>query len=161
MFKFFEVHFLKTAFFNPPLGDSHCFLFSVKPTMGVYQPTGYNENYMYLNMGMQTMPNGLVSSNEFGTILLTVPPPPPPPFPPLLGIFVKVWVEKCVFAPFVISKMQVLLGTFGTILGSCSRNESNHRFCIPIIMRTPFLAFLFPLPIPALLYEIKSGSRKA
>ena len=28
--------------------------------MGVYQPTGYNENYMYLNMGMQTMPNGLV-----------------------------------------------------------------------------------------------------
>lgn len=29
------------------------------------------------------------------------------------------------------------------------------------MIRTPFLAFLFPLPIPALLYEIKSGSRKA
>ena len=43
-------------------GDSHCFLFSAKPTMGVYQPTGYNENYMYLNRGMQTLPNGLVSN---------------------------------------------------------------------------------------------------
>jgi len=40
-------------------GDSYCFLFSIKPNMGVYHPTGYNENFMYLNMGMQTMPNGL------------------------------------------------------------------------------------------------------
>ena len=30
--------------------------------MAVYQPTEYNGNYMYLNMGMQTMPNGLVST---------------------------------------------------------------------------------------------------
>ncbi|XP_027060101.1 TLD domain-containing protein 1-like isoform X1 [Pocillopora damicornis] len=41
------------------VGDSYCFLFSLKPKMGVYHPTGYNENFMYLNMGMQTMPNGL------------------------------------------------------------------------------------------------------
>ena len=102
MFKFFEVHFLKTAFLNPPLGDSHCFLFSVKPTMGVYQPTGYNENYMYLNMGMQTMPNGLVSSNEFGTILLTVPPLPPSP--PLLGTFVRVWVGSVFLLPLLYQK---------------------------------------------------------
>ena len=33
--------------------------------MGVYHPTGYNENFMYLNMGMQTMPNGLVSNADF------------------------------------------------------------------------------------------------
>lgn len=102
MFKFFQVHFLKTAFFNPPLGDSHCFLFSVKPTMGVYQPTGYNENYMYLNMGMQTMPNGLVSSNELGTILLTVPPLPPSP--PLLGTFVRVWVGSVFLLPLLYQK---------------------------------------------------------
>ena len=102
MFKFSEVHFLKTACFNPPLGDSHCFLFSVKPTMGVYQPTGYNENYMYLNMGMQTMPNGLVSSNEFGTILLTVPSFPPSP--PLLGTFVRVWVGSVFLLPLLYQK---------------------------------------------------------
>ena len=36
--------------------------------MGVYQPTGYNENYMYLNIGMQTMPNGLVS-NDSGRVV--------------------------------------------------------------------------------------------
>lgn len=41
------------------VGDSYCFLFSLKPKMSVYHPTGYNENFMYLNMGMQTMPNGL------------------------------------------------------------------------------------------------------
>lgn len=52
---------------NLSVGDSYCFLFSVKPNMGVYHPTGYNENFMYLNMGMQTMPNGLVSSAELFT----------------------------------------------------------------------------------------------
>ncbi|KAJ8252198.1 hypothetical protein COCON_G00215100 [Conger conger] len=40
-------------------GDSRCFLFSVFPTMRVYTYTGYNEHYMYLNHGQQTMPNGL------------------------------------------------------------------------------------------------------
>ncbi|XP_020610901.1 TLD domain-containing protein 1-like [Orbicella faveolata] len=47
------------------VGDSYCFLFSVKPNMGVYHPTGYNENFMYLNMGMQTMPNGLGMGGQF------------------------------------------------------------------------------------------------
>ena len=51
-----------TLVFFLPIGDSYCFLFSLKPKMGVYHPTGYNENYMYLNMSMQTMPNGLVRS---------------------------------------------------------------------------------------------------
>ena len=100
LFKFSEVHFLKIALYNPPLGDSHCFLFSVKPTMGVYQPTGYNANYMYLNMGMQTMPNGLVSSNEFdqyNSINST-------PSPPLLGIFVKVWVGSAFLLPLFCQK---------------------------------------------------------
>ncbi|KAG5839817.1 hypothetical protein ANANG_G00209010 [Anguilla anguilla] len=40
-------------------GDSRCFLFSVFPTLRVYTCTGYNQHYMYLNQGQQTMPNGL------------------------------------------------------------------------------------------------------
>ncbi|KAJ8343918.1 hypothetical protein SKAU_G00312470 [Synaphobranchus kaupii] len=40
-------------------GDSRCFLFSVFPTLQVYTCTGYNQHYMYLNQGQQTMPNGL------------------------------------------------------------------------------------------------------
>ncbi|KAI1904565.1 hypothetical protein AGOR_G00006940 [Albula goreensis] len=40
-------------------GDSRCFLFSVFPSLRVFTCTGYNEHYMYLNQGQQTMPNGL------------------------------------------------------------------------------------------------------
>ncbi|XP_023683139.1 MTOR-associated protein MEAK7 [Paramormyrops kingsleyae] len=40
-------------------GDSRCFLFSVTPSLRLYTCTGYNQNYMYLNHGQQTMPNGL------------------------------------------------------------------------------------------------------
>ncbi|XP_051703306.2 MTOR-associated protein MEAK7 isoform X1 [Oryctolagus cuniculus] len=40
-------------------GDSRCFLFSVCPSMAVYTHTGYNDHYMYLNHGQQTIPNGL------------------------------------------------------------------------------------------------------
>ncbi|XP_034031614.1 MTOR-associated protein MEAK7 [Thalassophryne amazonica] len=40
-------------------GDSRCFLFTVFPRLRVYTPTGYNEHFMYLNHGQQTMPNGL------------------------------------------------------------------------------------------------------
>ncbi|KAM4722641.1 MTOR-associated protein MEAK7 [Rhinophrynus dorsalis] len=40
-------------------GDSRCFLFSISPRLDVYTYTGYNEHYMYLNHGQQTMPNGL------------------------------------------------------------------------------------------------------
>nr|XP_004663505.2 MTOR-associated protein MEAK7 isoform X2 [Jaculus jaculus]XP_044998074.1 MTOR-associated protein MEAK7 isoform X2 [Jaculus jaculus] len=40
-------------------GDNTCFLFSIAPRMAVYTHTGYNNHYMYLNHGQQTMPNGL------------------------------------------------------------------------------------------------------
>ncbi|XP_030045335.1 MTOR-associated protein MEAK7-like isoform X2 [Microcaecilia unicolor] len=40
-------------------GDNRCFLFSVFPRLEVYTYTGYNDHYMYLNHGQQTMPNGL------------------------------------------------------------------------------------------------------
>lgn len=40
-------------------GDSKCFLFSICPAMAVYTCTGYNDHYMYLNHGQQTIPNGL------------------------------------------------------------------------------------------------------
>ncbi|XP_010217555.1 PREDICTED: TLD domain-containing protein 1 [Tinamus guttatus] len=40
-------------------GDNKCFLFSVFPSLAVYTCTGYNDHYMYLNHGKQTMPNGL------------------------------------------------------------------------------------------------------
>ena len=41
-------------------GSSSCFLFTLKPDLGVYTATGYNQNFMYLNQGVQTLPNGLV-----------------------------------------------------------------------------------------------------
>lgn len=40
-------------------GDSRCFLFTVNPSLRVYNTTGYNQNFMYLNQNQQTMPNGL------------------------------------------------------------------------------------------------------
>lgn len=40
-------------------GDNKCFLFSVIPSMATYLHTGYNDHFMYLNQGQQTMPNGL------------------------------------------------------------------------------------------------------
>ncbi|KYO37899.1 TLD domain-containing protein 1 [Alligator mississippiensis] len=40
-------------------GDNRCFLFSIFPTLAMYLYTGYNDHYMYLNHGQQTMPNGL------------------------------------------------------------------------------------------------------
>lgn len=46
-------------------GDNRCFLFSVFPTLAVYTYTGYNDHYMYLNHGQQTMPNGLVSIQKW------------------------------------------------------------------------------------------------
>ncbi|XP_076126155.1 MTOR-associated protein MEAK7 isoform X1 [Alosa pseudoharengus] len=47
-------------------GDSRCFLFSVSPCMRVYTCTGYNQHYMYLNQGQQTMPNGLGMGGQHG-----------------------------------------------------------------------------------------------
>lgn len=40
-------------------GDNKCFLFSIAPRMATYLHTGYNNHFMYLNYGQQTMPNGL------------------------------------------------------------------------------------------------------
>uniref|UniRef100_A0A8C5QP75 MTOR-associated protein MEAK7 n=1 Tax=Leptobrachium leishanense TaxID=445787 RepID=A0A8C5QP75_9ANUR len=40
-------------------GDTRCFLFTASPKLNVYTCTGYNDHYMYLNHGQQTMPNGL------------------------------------------------------------------------------------------------------
>ena len=48
------------------IGSSSCFLFSLFPTMGVYSPTGYNDNYMYMQQSAQTMPNGIVSIPVLG-----------------------------------------------------------------------------------------------
>nr|KAG5695561.1 hypothetical protein BaRGS_033983 [Batillaria attramentaria] len=36
-----------------------CFLFRTHPNYGLYMATGYNTNFMYLNLNMQTLPNGL------------------------------------------------------------------------------------------------------
>ncbi|KAJ8416316.1 hypothetical protein AAFF_G00383380 [Aldrovandia affinis] len=47
-------------------GDSRCFLFSVFPKLCLYTYTGYNEHYMYLNQGQQTMPNGLGMGGQHG-----------------------------------------------------------------------------------------------
>ncbi|XP_078400701.1 MTOR-associated protein MEAK7 [Cetorhinus maximus] len=46
-------------------GDSKCFLFTLSPELGIYNCTGYNDHYMYLNHGQQTMPNGLGMGGQF------------------------------------------------------------------------------------------------
>ncbi|CAN9498677.1 unnamed protein product [Ophioblennius macclurei] len=47
-------------------GDSRCFLFSVFPRLRVYNATGYNQHFMYLNQNQQTMPNGLGMGGQHG-----------------------------------------------------------------------------------------------
>ncbi|KAM5262622.1 MTOR-associated protein MEAK7 [Ctenodactylus gundi] len=47
-------------------GNNKCFLFSISPRMAVYTPTGYNDHYMYLNHGQQTIPNGLGMGGQYG-----------------------------------------------------------------------------------------------
>ncbi|NXS09446.1 TLDC1 protein, partial [Neodrepanis coruscans] len=47
-------------------GDNRCFLFSVCPCLAVYTYTGYNDHFMYLNHGQQTMPNGLGMGGQHG-----------------------------------------------------------------------------------------------
>uniref|UniRef100_A0A671KZA4 MTOR-associated protein MEAK7 n=1 Tax=Sinocyclocheilus anshuiensis TaxID=1608454 RepID=A0A671KZA4_9TELE len=47
-------------------GDSRCFLFSVFPYTRVFTCTGYNNHYMYLNQGQQTLPNGLGMGGQHG-----------------------------------------------------------------------------------------------
>ncbi|CAG5124791.1 unnamed protein product, partial [Candidula unifasciata] len=51
---------------NPKfVGNSSCFLFSVRPNYCSYKPTGYNPNFMYLNHQVQTLPNGLGMGGQF------------------------------------------------------------------------------------------------
>ncbi|GAB1598205.1 MTOR-associated protein MEAK7-like [Argonauta hians] len=40
-------------------GSHDCRLFSLTPELAVYQPTGYNDHFMYMNQGQQTIPNGI------------------------------------------------------------------------------------------------------
>ncbi|XP_006888933.1 PREDICTED: TLD domain-containing protein 1 [Elephantulus edwardii] len=47
-------------------GDNTCFLFSISPRMAVYTCTGYNDHFMYLNHGQQTIPNGLGMGGQHG-----------------------------------------------------------------------------------------------
>ncbi|XP_030742439.1 MTOR-associated protein MEAK7 [Echinops telfairi] len=47
-------------------GDNKCFLFSVSPRMAVHTCTGYNDHFMYLNQGQQTIPNGLGMGGQHG-----------------------------------------------------------------------------------------------
>ncbi|KAK7481687.1 hypothetical protein BaRGS_00027060 [Batillaria attramentaria] len=46
-------------------GDDRCFLFRTHPNYGLYMATGYNTNFMYLNLNMQTLPNGLGMGGQF------------------------------------------------------------------------------------------------
>ena len=43
-------------------GTIDSFLFTIYPSMGIYTPTGYNENFMYIQQSAQTLPNGIVHS---------------------------------------------------------------------------------------------------
>ncbi|XP_060069360.1 MTOR-associated protein MEAK7-like [Ylistrum balloti] len=46
-------------------GSSDNFLFTLSPQYGIYNTTTYNSNYMYLNQGQQTLPNGLGMGGQF------------------------------------------------------------------------------------------------
>ncbi|CAG2218258.1 unnamed protein product [Mytilus edulis] len=46
-------------------GSADCFLFTIAPQYGVYTATGYNDNFMYLNQGQETLPNGLGMGGQF------------------------------------------------------------------------------------------------
>uniref|UniRef100_A0A8C4R741 MTOR-associated protein MEAK7 n=1 Tax=Eptatretus burgeri TaxID=7764 RepID=A0A8C4R741_EPTBU len=47
-------------------GNNLCFLFSLDPVLNVYTCTGYNDHYMYLTHGQQTIPNGLGMGGQHG-----------------------------------------------------------------------------------------------
>ncbi|XP_033754671.1 MTOR-associated protein MEAK7-like [Pecten maximus] len=46
-------------------GSADNFLFTLSPQYGIYTTTSYNSNYMYLNQGQQTLPNGLGMGGQF------------------------------------------------------------------------------------------------
>ncbi|XP_038068610.1 MTOR-associated protein MEAK7-like [Patiria miniata] len=47
------------------VGSSRCFLFSLSPKVGIYESSGQNDHYMYLNIDQQTLPNGLGMGGQF------------------------------------------------------------------------------------------------
>ena len=55
------LHKVFSSFLFTFLGSSRCLLFSLAPKLGVYETSGQNDHYMYLNIDQQTLPNGLVS----------------------------------------------------------------------------------------------------
>ncbi|XP_013107693.1 MTOR-associated protein MEAK7 [Stomoxys calcitrans] len=46
-------------------GDDSAMLFTLSPAMRCFNTTGYNDHYQYLNLGQQTMPNGLGMGGQF------------------------------------------------------------------------------------------------
>ena len=53
--------FLNLLFFLDFEGIEQCFLFTLRPSVNFYSPTGKNQNFVYLNHGQETLPNGFVS----------------------------------------------------------------------------------------------------
>ena len=49
------------VFIHPITGTEQCFLFTLLPQLSVYYASGLNKNFLYLNYGQETLPNGLVS----------------------------------------------------------------------------------------------------
>lgn len=44
-------------------GNNQCFLFEDRQKLHIYNATGYNSNFGYLNSGQVSMPNGIVRFN--------------------------------------------------------------------------------------------------
>lgn len=53
---------LKPTFY----GDSSCFLFSLLPNLNQCVASGYNDNFMYMNSGQYTLPNGIGMGGQMG-----------------------------------------------------------------------------------------------
>ncbi|XP_072388479.1 MTOR-associated protein MEAK7 [Diabrotica undecimpunctata] len=47
-------------------GDDSSFLFTLAPRMRVFTSTGYNQNFQYLNLHQQTLPNGMAMGGQHG-----------------------------------------------------------------------------------------------
>lgn len=46
-------------------GNQNSFLFTVKPDMKLFNSSGFNDNFIYLNSNQQTLPNGLGFGGQF------------------------------------------------------------------------------------------------
>lgn len=54
-------------------GSTGDFLFSLRPEVDIYRPSGLNTNYFYLNTGQETFPNGVVSEHcDSGIVIMLV-----------------------------------------------------------------------------------------